>query len=84
MPNNHLLPLLIAQSRQANHEAARLLGVVAEVGRAKPTFDDGAVDRLDRPVPHAADEVRLRSLVAAGGRPGVRPRRTVVHGLPQV
>ena len=85
VPNNHLLPLLIAQSRQANHEAARLLGVIAEVGRAKPTFDDGAVDRLDRPVPHAADEVR--AALAWSRRAADREcdlAEQLVHGLPQV
>ena len=58
VPNNALLPLLEAQSRQTAHESARLLAVIAEVGRANPTFDDNAVDRLDRPFRHAADEVR--------------------------
>lgn len=58
VPNNDLLELRAAQSRQAAHEAARLLGVIAEIGRANPTFDDDTVDRLDHPVPHAADEVR--------------------------
>jgi hypothetical protein len=45
VPNNDLLALLAAQSRQASHEAARLLGVIAEINRATPTFDDVAVDR---------------------------------------
>ena len=35
-----------------------MLGVLAEVGRARPTFDDTAVDRLDHLYRHAADEVR--------------------------
>ncbi len=68
VPNNELLALLAAQSRQANHEAARLLGVIAEIGRAAPTFDDDAVDRLDHPVPYAADEVRA-ALAWSGARP---------------
>jgi len=83
--NNHLLELLTAQSRQASHEAARLLGVIAEVGRAKPTFDDGAVDRLDRPVPHAPDEVR--AALAWSRRAADREcdlAEQLVHGLPQV
>jgi Domain of unknown function (DUF222)/HNH endonuclease len=58
VPNNELLPLLTAQSRQAAHESARLLSVIAEVGRANPTFDDSAIDRLDHPFRHAPDEVR--------------------------
>jgi hypothetical protein len=36
VPNTDLLALLRAQSRQTAHEAARLLGVIAEVGRARP------------------------------------------------
>ena len=35
-----------------------MLGVLAEVGRARPTFDDTAVDRLDHLYRHSADEVR--------------------------
>lgn len=42
VPNNELPAVLVAQSRQAAHEAARLLGVIAEVGRANRTFDDTA------------------------------------------
>ena len=83
--NNDLLALLAAQSRQASHESARLLGVIAEVGRAVPTFDDGAVDRLDRPVPHGADEVR--AALAWSRRAADREcdlAEQVVHDLPQV
>jgi hypothetical protein len=58
VPNNFLPGLLAAQSRQSAHEAARMLGVLAEVGRARPTFDDTAVDRLDHRYRHSADEVR--------------------------
>ena len=58
VPNNFLPELLAAQSRQSAHEAARMLGVLAEVGRARPTFDDTAVDRLDHLYRHSADEVR--------------------------
>ena len=58
VPNNYLPELLAAQSRQSAHEAARMLGVLAEVGRARPTVDDTAVDRLDHPYLHSADEVR--------------------------
>ena len=85
VPNNELLALLAAQSRQANHEAARLLGVIAEIGRATPTFDDDAVDRLDRPVPHAADEVR--AALAWSRRAADREcdlAEQLVHDLPQV
>ena len=85
VPNNHLLELLTAQFRQASHESARLLGVIAEVGRAHPTFDDGAVDRLDRPVPHAPDEVR--AALAWSRRAADREcdlAEQLVHGLPQV
>jgi hypothetical protein len=56
--NNFLPELLAAQSRQSAHEAARMLGVLAEVGRARPTVDDTAVDRLEHPYLHSADEVR--------------------------
>ena len=65
--------------------AARLLGVIAEIGRATPTFDDGAVDRLDRPVPHAADEVR--AALAWSRRAADREcdlAEQLVHDLPQV
>ena len=85
VPNNELLVLLAAQARQAAHEAARLLGVIAEIGRATPTFDDGAVDRLDRPVPHAADEVR--AALAWSRRAADREcdlAEQLVHDLPQV
>jgi uncharacterized protein DUF222 len=85
VPNNDLLTLLTAQYRQANHDAARLLGVIAEIGRAIPTFDDGAVDRLDRPVPHAADEVR--AALAWSRRAADREcdlAEQLVHDLPQV
>ena len=85
VPNNHLLALLAAEARQAAHGAARLLGVIAEIGRATPTFDDGAVDRLDRPVPHAADEVR--AALAWSRRAADREcdlAEQVVHDLPQV
>ena len=85
VPNNDLLALLTAQSRQADHEAARLLGVIAEIGRATPTFADGAVDRLDRPVPHAADEVR--AALAWSRRAADREcdlAEQLVHDLPQV
>ena len=58
VPNNYLPELLAAQSRQSAHEAARMLGVLAEVGRARPTVDDTAVDRLAHPYLHSADEVR--------------------------
>ena len=58
VPNNYLPELLAAQSRQSAHEAARMLGVLAEVGRARPTVDDAAVDRLAHPYLHSADEVR--------------------------
>jgi hypothetical protein len=58
VPNSFLPELLAAQSRQSAHEAARMLGVLAEVGRARRTFDDAAVDRLDHPYLHSADEVR--------------------------
>jgi hypothetical protein len=83
--NNELLALLAAQSRQANHEAARLLGVIAEIGRAAPTFDDDAVDRLDHPVPYAADEVR--AALAWSRRAADREcdlAEQLVHDLPQV
>ena len=85
VPNNDLLPLLAAQSRQAAHEAARLLGVIAEVGRATPTFGDSTVDRLDRPVPHAADEVRaaLAWSRRAADREGDLAEQ-LVHELPAV
>ncbi len=85
VPNNDLLALLAAEARQAAHEAARLLGVIAEIGRATPTFDDGAVDRLDRPVPHAADEVR--AALAWSRRAADREcdlAEQLVHDLPQV
>ena len=85
VPNNELLALLAAQSRQANHEAARLLGVIAEIGRATPTFDDDAVDRLDHPVPYAADEVR--AALAWSRRAADREcdlAEQLVHDLPQV
>ena len=85
MPNNELLALLAAQSRQANHEAARLLGVIAEIGRATPTFDDDAVDRRDQPVPYAADEVR--AALAWSRRAADREcdlAEQLVHDLPQV
>ncbi len=83
--NNELLALLAAQSRQANHEAARLLGVIAEIGRAAPTFDDDAVDRLDHPVPYAADEIR--AALAWSRRAADREcdlAEQLVHDLPQV
>lgn len=85
VPNNDLLSFLTAQHRQANHEAARLLGVIAEIGRATPTFDVGAVERLDHPVPHAADEVR--AALAWSRRAAEREcdlAEQVVHDLPQV
>src|SRR5690242_8296419 len=85
VPNNDLLTVLAAQYRQANHEAARLLGVIAEIGRAVPTFDDAAVDRLDHPVPHAADEVR--AALAWSRRAADREcdlAEQLVHDLPQV
>ena len=85
VPNNELLALLAAQSRQANHEAARLLGVIAEIGRAAPTFDDDAVNRLDHPVPYAADEVR--AALAWSRRAADREcdlAEQLVHDLPQV
>ena len=59
--------------------------MIAEIGRATPTFDDGAVDRLDRPVPHAADEVR--AALAWSRRAADREcdlAEQVVHYLPQV
>ena len=59
--------------------------MIAEIGRATPTFDDGAVDRLDRPVPHAADEVR--AALAWSRRAADREcdlAEQVVHDLPQV
>jgi hypothetical protein len=34
-----------------------MLGVLAEITRANPTFDDTAIDRLERPHPYCADEV---------------------------
>ena len=85
VPNNALLALLAAQSRQAAHEAARLLGVIAEVGRATPTFDDSTVERLDHPVPHAADEVRAAlawSRRAADRECGFAEQ--LVHNVPEV
>jgi hypothetical protein len=85
VPNNVLLALLAGQSRQASHESARLLGVIAEIGRAIPTFDDDAVDRFDRPVPHAADEVR--AALAWSRRAADREcdlAEQLVHDLPQV
>ena len=85
VPNNDLLALLVAQSRQAAHEAARLLGVIAEINRAVPTFDDAAVARLDRPVSHAADEVR--AALAWSRRAADREcdlAEQLVHDLPQV
>ena len=85
VPNSDLLALLAAQSRQAAHEAARLLGVIAEVGRATPTFDDSTVERLDHPVPHAADEVRAAlawSRRAADRECGLAEQ--LVHDVPEV
>src|SRR4051812_30967299 len=85
VPNNVLLALLAGQSRQASHESARLLGVIAEIGRAIPTFDDDAVDPFDRPVPHAADEVR--AALAWSRRAADREcdlAEQLVHDLPQV
>jgi len=85
VPNSDLLALLAAQSRQAAHEAARLLGVIAEVGRATPTLDDSTVERLDHPVPHAADEVRAAlawSRRAADRECGLAEQ--LVHELPAV
>ena len=85
VPNNGLLELLVAQSRQANHEAARLLRVIAEINRAVPTFDDAAVERLDHPVPHAADEVR--AALAWSRRAADREcdlAEQLVHDLPAV
>jgi hypothetical protein len=85
VPNNELLPLLTAQSRQSAHESARLLAVIAEVGRANPTFDDNAIDRLDHPFRHAADEVRAAlswSRRAAEGECAFAEQ--VVHHLPVV
>src|SRR5690349_2454689 len=85
VPNNDLLTVLAAQARQTNHEAARLLGVIAEINRAVPTFDDTAVHRLDHPVPHAADEVR--AALAWSRRAAEREcdlAEQVVHHLPAV
>lgn len=83
--NNELLPMLRAQSRQAAHEQARLLAVVAEVSRAKLTFDDREVARLPHPHPYCADEVRAAlawSRRAAEHETGLAEH--TVHGLPLV
>ena len=59
--------------------------MIAEVGRATPTFDDGAVDRLDHPVPHAADEVR--AALSWSRRAADREcdlAEQLVHDLPEV
>jgi Domain of unknown function (DUF222) len=85
VPNNWLRDLLSAQSRQAAHEAARQLAVIAEVGRANPTFDDDAVDRLDHPFRYAADEVR--ATLSWSRRAADREcdlAEQVVHELPMV
>jgi len=85
VPNNGLLAVLAAQYRQANHDAARLLGVIAEINRAAPVFDDGALARLDHPYPYAADEVR--AALAWSRRAAEREcelAEQLVHELPAV
>ena len=85
VPNNHLLaapdrtvPPGLARSRPAARGDRR-------DRPGDPTFDDGAVDRLDRPVPHAPDEVR--AALAWSRRAADREcdlAEQLVHGLPQV
>ncbi len=85
VPNDQLLTVLRAQSRQAAHEAARLLGIVAEVARANPRFDDGTVERLAHPFRHGPDEVR--AALAWSRRAADREcdlAEQVVHQLPMV
>jgi hypothetical protein len=85
VPNDQLLPLLRAQSRQAAHEAARLLGVIAEVARANPASDAATAHRLEQPSAYAADEVRAAlawSRRAAEGECELAEQ--LVHELPLV
>ncbi|HXV92028.1 MAG TPA: hypothetical protein VD813_01915, partial [Pseudonocardia sp.] len=56
--NDEIVEVLQAQARQAAHEQARLLTVIAEVGRCGPGAGRGGVVRLERPSPFAPDEVR--------------------------
>jgi hypothetical protein len=57
VPNGYLLTLL-RRPAQTAHDAARLLGVIAEIGRATSTVDDTVINRAQQLLPHAADEMR--------------------------
>ena len=57
VPNDEIVEVLEAQSRQLAHEQARMFSVLSEVLHRRPT-GPGMVRRGSTPVPYGADEVR--------------------------
>jgi hypothetical protein len=58
VPNDEIVEVLEAQSRQLAHEQARMFAVMNEVLHRLPAGGPGAVRRGSGPAPYAADEVR--------------------------
>jgi hypothetical protein len=58
VPNDDIVDVLIAQSRQLAHEQARMFAALTEVIHRRPFAGPSEIRRSDVPEPYGADEVR--------------------------
>jgi hypothetical protein len=58
VPNDDIVDVLMAQSRQLAHEQARMFATLTEVIHRRPLAGPSEIRRSDVPEPYGADEVR--------------------------
>ncbi|MGI9003048.1 MAG: DUF222 domain-containing protein [Pseudonocardia sp.] len=83
--NDEIVEVLVAQARQLAHEQARLLTLIAEVGRCAPFAGEGEVERLPHLYQYSGEEIRVA--LTMGSRAVDREQgfaEDLVHRLPEV
>lgn len=85
VPNDRMLEVLAAQHRQLNHEQARMVATLAEVGRCETIPAPGLVARLSRPGRYAAEETRAALYWTRNAADSEHDfAESVVHAMPVV
>ncbi|MBC3192577.1 DUF222 domain-containing protein [Pseudonocardia sp. C8] len=85
VPNDDIVDVLLAQSRQLAHEQARMLAALAEVVYRRPFAGPGQIHRGETPEPYAADEVRAAlAWTRRAAEAETDLAVALVHDLPQV
>ncbi|MBN9099877.1 MAG: hypothetical protein J0I49_17455 [Pseudonocardia sp.] len=85
VPHDRMLEVLAAQHRQLNHEQARMVATLAEVGRCETIPAPGLVARLSRPGRYAAEETRAALYWTRNAADSEHDfAESVVHAMPVV